>query len=62
MGIDEGSKVWEKTAVVLRGTTNPPDDLDSAHLPPWMATFVVANLVPGFAGADRKGSGFWEEF
>ncbi len=48
MGIDEGSKLWEKTSVVLQGTTNPAGDLDSAHLPPWTGTFFVANLVPGF--------------
>ncbi|OXI29040.1 hypothetical protein CFB89_33250 [Burkholderia sp. AU16741] len=40
MGIDEGSQLWEKTAAVLRGTTNLPRDLDSARLPPWMATFA----------------------
>lgn len=62
MGIDEGSKLWEKTAAVLRGTTNRPDDLDSAHLPPWMATFVVANLVPGLPVPTGKVAAFGRNF
>lgn len=65
MGIDEGSKLWEKTAVVLQGTTNPPDHPDSARLPPWMGTFVVANLVPGLRGRPGKvaafGRPFWQK-
>ncbi len=40
MGIGKGSKLWEKYEAVLQGTTNPPSDLDSPRLPPWMGTFV----------------------
>ena len=41
-------------AAVLQGTTNPSCDLDSIRLPPWTGTFVVANLVPGFATRTGK--------
>ncbi|NTZ05347.1 hypothetical protein [Burkholderia metallica] len=62
MGIDEGSKLWEKIAVVLQGTTYPSGDLDSTHLPPWMGTFVVANLVPGFPVRPGKVAAFGRVF
>lgn len=49
-------------AAVLQGTTNPSCDLDSIRLPPWMGTFVVANLVPGFATRTGKVADFGRNF
>ena len=49
-------------AAVLQGTTNPSCDLGSIRLPPWTGTFVVANLVPGFAMRTGKVAAFGRNF
>lgn len=62
MGNDEGSKLWEKNAAVLQGTTNPVDDLDSARLSPMDGYLPGGKSRAGFRCPDIKGSGFWEAF